>query len=182
VNRSYSKQVSRRVALGGLFTAVALLLMQSASFLPIATYAAPIFAGLALLPIADEVGTATALAVYLAVSLLSAFSVADVEASAMFIAFFGYYPTVRRYFHRIRLRPIRIAVKLLSFNAAILAAYACLIFVFGLSALDAELQGIFGAILLLLGNVTFLLYDRMIDIARMLYRKKLRPRLFGADP
>ncbi len=169
---------SRKIAAGGLFAALSLMMMFSAALLPVATYAAPIAAGLMLLPVAVELGTPTALVSYAAVSFLSLFTVPDVEATAMFIAFFGYYPLLRRRLQRLPVL-LRTILKYLLFNAAVCAVYAALIFLFSMEALAAEIAGGFGILLLLLGNVLFWAYDRMIGRLLPAYMLRLRPRLMG---
>lgn len=168
---------SRRIAAGGLFAALSLM-MFALTILPVATYIAPIAAGLMLLPVAIELGMPTALVSYAAVSLLALFTVPDVESTAVFIAFFGYYPMLRSRLQKLTALP-RILLKLLLFNIAMCAVYAILIFVFSMQALAQELSGGFGILLLLLGNVLFWAYDRMIGRLLPAYLVRLRPRLLG---
>lgn len=172
---------SRRVATGGLFAALSLVFLFSAALLPIATYLAPILAGLALLPVALELGAATALIAFCAVALLAVFLVPDVEAVAMFLGFFGWYPLLRGRLQRFRIAPMRWIAKFLLFNLAICAAYGVLIFVFSMQAIAQELRGIYGIALLLLGNVLFFFYDRMLERVLPAYTARLRPRLFGQN-
>lgn len=75
---------SRRIALGGVFGALALALMLAGGFLPLATFAAPAFAGLLLVPVAIECGVKAGLLAYAAIGLLALFLVADKEMALIF--------------------------------------------------------------------------------------------------
>ncbi len=169
---------SRRIAAGGLFAALSLMMMFAAALLPIATYVAPIAAGMMLLPVAIELGVPTALVSYAAVSLLSLFTVPDVEATAMFLAFFGYYPLLRSRLQRLP-AAVRVVCNFALFNASVCGVYAVLIFVFSMQALAQELSGGYGLLLLALGNVMFWAYDRMIGRVLPAYLVRLRPRIIG---
>lgn len=181
MNRFDFRRKSRQSAFGGLCTALSLVLLLSSSFLPLSTYCAPILAGLALLPLGIEFGASTAIGAYAAVSFLSFFIVPDLEAAAMFAAFYGYYPLLRKTLQKIPRRLLRGTLKAVIFNAATLAAYAALIFLFHLDALVAELQGGMGVLLLMMANILLILYDKMIGIVEMWYRLRLHRRLFGTD-
>mgnify|MGYP004513378751 CR=1 FL=1 len=73
------------------------------------------------------------------------------------------------------------AALLALFNAALLAIYALLLFVFVMPDLQQEAQS-WTALLLVaffvLGNVSFLLYDVVLGRIADLYVRRLRPKLF----
>ena len=81
----------------------------------------------------------------------------------------------------IRQKPVRLVVKLALFNAALLAIYALLLFVFVMPDLQQEAQS-WTALLLVaffvLGNISFLLYDVVLGRIADLYVRRLRPKLF----
>lgn len=153
---------STQIALGGMFSALCLVLMFMTGMVPFATYAIPALAGAMLVPVMVENGTKTAVLVYVTVAALSVFVVPDREAAMMFIAFFGYYPILKGYFDRIALRPLRALCKLALFNIAVIAGYYMVIVVMGMPDLAADM-GDFGKysalVMLLMGNVVFLVYD-----------------------
>ena len=80
------------MALGGICSAVCLLLMFSSSFLPMLDYTIPTFAGFMMVVMIVEVDKNWAIATYCAVSLLSIFVTPNYEATLLFILFMGYYP------------------------------------------------------------------------------------------
>ena len=89
---------SQQVALGGIATALCIVLMFATGMIPFSYYALPALAGLVLIAVREENGLSTALIVFAAVSLLSVFVVPIKEAALLFIAFFGYYPIIKAIF------------------------------------------------------------------------------------
>lgn len=85
------------MALGGICSAVCLLLMFSSSFLPMLDYTIPTFAGFMMVVMIVEVDKNWAIATYCAVSLLSIFVTPNYEATLLFILFMGYYPILKYY-------------------------------------------------------------------------------------
>lgn len=170
---------STRIALGGMFSALCLVLMFMTGMIPFATYAIPAAAGVMLLPVMEEVGTQTAVLVYVAVSVLSVFIVPDREAAMMFVAFFGYYPILKQYLDRIPLRLPRVACKLAIFNAMIIAGYYMIIVLLGMPDIAADM-GDFGkysaAVLLGCGNLVFIIYDFALVKYYRLYVGWFKPR------
>jgi len=158
--------------------ALSVIIMLCAGILQVAVFAAPMMSGLILIPLCDEFGTKHALTVYLAVSLLSAFMVPDIEAVALFVAFFGYYPIIRRHFDRIGSKSVRTVSKFVLFNLAIIGAYLVIINLFGLTSLKEELFDVFGAVLLLGGNFLFYHYDRIIWGLSYVYVNRFRKLIF----
>lgn len=172
---------SRRIALGGVFSALSLAIMITGSVLPAATFVAPAAAGLLLVPVAVEYGMRAGVAGYAAVSVLSLFLVPDREMSLFFIFLLGHYPLLKVGLERIRIRVLRAAAKLLIFNASVGAVYGLLLTLFPLEAAADELAQsapVFLIALLAAGNVTFLVYDMAVKRIVAYYCIALRPRLF----
>lgn len=174
-----------RIALGGVFSAVAVLLLLLTIF-PFATYALPPLAGAFLIPLVIECGKKWALCAYAAVSLVALLIVPDMEAKTLFIAFFGYYPIVKATLESIK-RPVwEWPLKLLIFNAAAVGGYAALSWI-GFPLDDFRIEGIalplYGFLLLFLlaGNVIFVIYDIGLTRFLPLYFSRFQPiirRLF----
>lgn len=173
---------SSKTAFGGILTALSVVLMFLTGLLPFLTFALPALAGALLILIVLEIGPKWALSVYAAVSLLSLLVVADKEAAMMYAAFFGYYPVIKSFLESRLPRWLEWAAKLLLFNAAMVAAYCVIIFVFGIPLDEMEEFGKYAVPLLLgMGNVVFFIYDialtRVIGAYLHRWRKTFR-RLF----
>lgn len=173
------KDISYRVALGGIVAALCLVTMFLAGIIPALYLVLPMAAGILMMIIAVEVNTKWAALTYIAVSILSFFITFDKEASLIFILFFGHYPILRFYIEKITNRPLRSIIKLGVFNICIIAYFYITVYLFGLTQLLEEFDdfGKYGGfILLVIVNVIFMLYDYNLKIAHELYRKRLMPK------
>lgn len=173
------RDISYRVALGGIVSALCLVTMFLAGVIPALYLLLPGIAGILLMIIAVEVNIPWAFLTYLAVSLLSLIITFDKEAALIFIMFFGHYPIVRFYIQKIPLRLIRLAVKLILFNICIIGYFYVTVYIFGLDEMLDEFDdfGRYGAyIMLAMANVLFVLYDLNLDNIYRIYIKRLAPK------
>ena len=154
---------AKELALGGMFTALGVVLLCLGGVVPLALYACPILASAVLLPVRERCRKRVAWSCYAAIALLGTLLGPDKEAAVIYAAL-GYYPAIRAGLDRKR-PALRWALKLLLFNGATIALYALLIFVMGLDALVEEYQATSTALLiatLALGNVVFVVYDMLL--------------------
>lgn len=159
---------TRVLALCGMISALSVTLLLLGAMLGVGMYAAPMLAGLCLLPIRREAGVRGQLLVWLAVSLLSLMLVSDAEQNLMYIALFGLYPILFPRLQRMK-KGLRLACKLLFFNLVTVAAEALVLLVL----VPEPLEWWMGAALLLLGNGVFLLYDRLLPVFDLLISRYL---------
>ena len=163
--------------MGGIITALSVAAMFLTAIIPFFTYILPICAGVLLIVVVNELSRYWAFGVYCAVSVLGILVVADKEAALMYIAFFGYYPIIREPLNRLPVL-LRIPVKYVIFNATVVCAYAVIIKVFGFSADEFSEFGKYTIpILLVLANVLFTLYDLILSVLNIRYKKDIRKRL-----
>ncbi len=164
---------AKQVALGGVLAALAVVIMSFGGLIPIATYVSPMLCMLTLQLVCLTCGRRIGWAWYGAVAILSLLLSADKEAAAVF-AFLGYYPIVKPRLDKLRFPMLW---KLLLFNGAMVVMYWLLMAVFGMAALAEEFRDmgmVLLALTLVLGNVTFLLLDRILS------RKIIRKNRGGA--
>ena len=151
------------MALGGCLAALAVVVMSMGTLIPVATYVCPVICALLLQTVLRLCGSRVAWAWYGAVTILSLLLAPDKEAAAVFL-FLGYYPIVKpkldgKKFHLLR--------KALLFNASICLMYFLLLRLLGMEQLAAEfseLGAVTVGILLIFGNVTFFLLDRLLGM------------------
>lgn len=177
------RRISRRVALCGVLGALMVGLMLLGTLFPLSTYACPGLAGALLIPVLFELGGRSGVLLYCAVSVLSMILAPSKESALFFVLLLGWYPIARTRLQHIQLRPLRIVLKLIVFNAATCAVYALLLFVLVSPELTAEAAGWTAAFLigfLALGNATFLVYDLCLGRIGDWYVCRLRPKLFPA--
>lgn len=170
---------AKKIALCGVLAALATALLFLGGAVPFASIACPVLASLVLIPVYAETGWKWGLAWYLTVALLGLLLAPDKEAAILFI-FFGYYPMLRRLFGRLPGRVLQWAVKLIYVNLATFAAYALMIFVFQMEAIVqeyAEMQLYLLIGLLVLANLSFVIYDLLIGRLEIYYHVRLRPKL-----
>ena len=170
-----------KIAYCAIIAAISTVLMIITSFIPIGTYALPIFAGALLVSIVVEYDCKWAFGTYAVVSILSAFLAGDKEAVVFFIALFGYYPVLKNIFERrISNKVLQWVLKLAVFNAAAVAAFFFTSFVLGISSEEYTVFGVYVPYLfLILGNIIFLFYDKALSIIVVFYVRVISPKLFG---
>ncbi len=151
------------MALGGILASLAVVIMSLGSLIPAATFICPMLAMLLLSVFFKRTTAKIAWAWYGAVAILSVLLAPDKEAAATFV-FLGYYPILKPRMDKL---PLRIIWKALFFNVVIIAMYWLLLNIFGLAEVVEEF-GEMGTILtvatLVMGNVTFLLLDKLLGM------------------
>lgn len=151
---------SGRIAFCGMLAALGLVIMFLSGVIPVATIALPALAGCILIPVTAEIGVKWGLGVYAVTGILGFFIVGDREALLIYLLFFGYYPVLYAVLDRIKNKPLRYIVKLLIFNAAAIADYLIVSFIFGIPIESIEILGAYTpVVVLLLANVVFIVFD-----------------------
>ena len=171
---------TRRIAISGMMTALSTAILLMGGIIPAATFVGPALAGLLLIPVFAEGGQRYALGAWAAVSALGLMLCTDKEAALLF-AFLGWYPVLKWRFDR-NLKPwTRRLLKLAVWNLSAGGMTALIFFVLRMDQIIAEYREMSRAMLIafiLLGNVTLVLYDRLLGIMAAIYLRKLRPKLF----
>lgn len=171
---SYSnfQRQSRKMALCGMMTALSAAVLSGGSLIPMATIASPMLAMLCLLPILHDWGTKYALMVYAASAVLALLLCADKEL-ALYYAFLGWYPALRPRLDPLP-RPVRVLLKCAIFTLDMTVMYLLIIFLFRLEAVVEEFAGysaVMLALLVVMGNVSFLLLDVLLLRVSVLYAR-----------
>lgn len=167
---------STKAALGGIVSALAVIVMLVTYLSPLLVYTAPPFAGILLILIVNELGNKWAVGTYVSISLLSIFFIADKESAVFFTMFFGYYPILKLWMDaHLKRRPIRIIAKLFIFNVSIAAAVAICVFVFHIPYDDFTeagfmMVGVFWVML----NGLLVVYDFLVTTLQRQYENRLK--------
>ena len=168
------KSQARQMALGGMMTAAAVVIMCMGSLIPVNTYVCPVLCILVTGAVRALCGRKFAFCQYLATAILSLLLAPDREAALVY-GFLGYYPLIRPAVQRIRPGWLRLCLKVLFFTSAGAAAYGALWLLIGGQAMAAEFGG-FGlwmlAVLVALWDVLFLLVDRLLGLTPAMGRKR----------
>lgn len=173
------KQITFKVALGGVTAALSIIIMMLAGVTSTLVYAIPMFVGALLIVLVIETGKGFATAVYVAVSVISLLLLGNKEPAVMYAAFFGYYPIIKSILEKHLKSVFCWVIKFLVFNVAMVVAYLSVTKIFMISFEDIEAFGKWALPLLLLaGNVVFVMYDvlltRLVSIYFYRWQKYLK--------
>ena len=171
-----SGKMSSRIALCGILTALSVVVMIIAGFMGVLTYAAPMIAGGVMIIPERQYGRATAFTMFTAVSLLGIFLIPDKEMALFYILLFGHYPIIQPLLGGIIRKPIRIAAKLLVFNAGAVLSVLLARLLFAIPVFDTDHHlWLIAAGYLLAANFCFYLYDRALMGFYAIYDARLAP-------
>lgn len=169
---------SVKVSLGGVVAALSLVLMFLTSVIPFGTFAFPTFAGMLLVLLVINLGYPWAFAVYFITAALSFLLVTDKEAALYYTAFLGFYPIIKSLIERITSKACQWLIKIVLFNACVIAAFFIGI---NLLMIPKESFTLFGIYLpwvfLILGNGFFIIYDLCITKLVTIYLLKWHNKL-----
>jgi len=148
------------MALGGMLTAAAVVIMSLGSIIPVNTYICPVLCILFTRPVLERCGKRIGWCYYLAVAILSLLLAPDREAALVYV-FLGYYPMIRPFFGK--LGRLQFIGKLVFFTLAGAASYGVLLAVMGAAAAMAE-GWLLTAVTILMWDILFLLVDRLLGL------------------
>lgn len=171
--RNNFRRQNYRIALCGMMAGLSVVILCLGGVVPAATFACPMLSMLCLIGPVCEYGTGPGLLVYGAAAILGLLLGPDKEL-ALFYLFLGWYPCIRGKLAPIP-RALRWAAKCALFTASVTVMYLLILYLFRLEAVTAEFAEYTAAALagmLVLGNVTFLLFDSVLARFALLYRKK----------
>lgn len=154
---------TKQIALGGMLAALAVIIMCLGGFISIATYVCPMLCCMTQLVVLRFCGKRLAWTWFVIVSILALLLSPDKEAAMVFLSI-GYYPLIKEYFDKNR---IAVLLKFLYFNVSVFLSYLAMIYLMGIQDVVLENMelGVGGlVVILVLGNITFLLLDRLLDI------------------
>lgn len=175
------KNLSFNMALSGILGAVCIVLMFMVALLPIFIYVLPMVCGLILYTVYYECGVKYAMSCYVSVSVLSLLLCPDKESGLLFLAFFGYYPILKIYIDKLKLRLLKLIIKLAIFNTAIVAAYWVLIKLFKIVSISDFTGDAAEAVIwlfLIAANVVLIIYDFALKNMALVYQYRIRKIFF----
>ena len=148
------------MALGGMLTAVAVVIMCLGSLIPVNTYVCPVLCILITRVVLERCGRRIGWCYYIATAVLSLMLAPDREAALVY-AFLGYYPMIRPFFEKLGV--FAWYAKLLLFTLAGGASYGMLLVVMGAGAAMTD-GWVLTLVTVLLWDALFLLTDRLLGV------------------
>ena len=162
----------QKVTFGGMITALVTVMMLFEGFLSIGgAYLVPGIAGIIILFMTYATGLKWGVYTYISSSAVSFMLCMDKEAVLCFVLLLGYYPMLRYVFEKIKNPILKIVVKLIFFNITAAVIFLTATFLLAVPLEKIEIFGIsFESLFFFLANVTFVLYEDLLDVIE----KKLR--------
>ncbi|MBQ8435828.1 MAG: hypothetical protein IJX24_07465 [Oscillospiraceae bacterium] len=173
-----NNKVSYKVSLGGIVAALCLVMMFLTAVFPPLNMTLPLFAGMLILVVAIEVSASWALVTYATVTILSFFITPDKQAAIFFALIFGYYPVLKDIIEKHKSVVMRLILKIIIFNIAIILIYQLLVKLLGTVDLMEEfgfMNEFMMPVLILILNGTLFLYDYTLGLIKECYLKWFRP-------
>lgn len=163
------KKDIRRITISSIFSALIVVLVLLGSFIDILDITVAAVCTLAVYIIDIEVKGKYPLLVYITSSILCLIFVPMTTATLYYVAFFGYYPILKKLFVQLP-KLIRKLLCLVIFNAVMILLMLLFKAVFALQNEPPELY----IVLLISINIFFLCFDYLLDLFYFIYTKKLR--------
>ncbi len=176
-----TQSISYRIALGGIVSSLCMLCMFLTGVFPMFYLLLPMASSALIAIMAIETSPYWGLITYISVGLLSMFITPNKDAAIVFLLFFGHYPLLRPLIHKIPWKPIAFLLCMGVFNAAVLSFFWITVYLFGADELLESLgdYGKYGGwVILGIANVMFISYDTIMASFPVLYRTKLKSRIF----
>lgn len=152
------REQSRRMAVCSMTAALGVVVLLLGAVLELGMYVCPMVVGLCLIPIGRRFGVKYQLLLWVVISLLSLLIVPNPEENLVFAGLFGWYPALQPRMQKLP-KLLRTLLKLLLFNVVVIALEALVLYVLVPEAIDSAML----ILLLLLGNVMFVMYDRVVE-------------------
>ena len=166
------RKKSSSIAMAGMLAALAVVILYLGSMIELLDLSASVLGALAVMVAIVELGQGYAWGVYLVAAVLSVLLFPR-TASVVFAAFVGYYPIVKVYLDRIRVKVVQYFCKLVLFNLFLFGMlWLCQVF------LGTENEWIaLGKMLILLGNLCFVVYDFALSRLAIFYLVKIKSKM-----
>lgn len=152
-----------------MMAALGVVIMLLGAILGLGMYVCPMIVGLCLIPIGQDYGTKYQIMLWIVISILSFILVPNPEENLMFAGLFGWYPALWPKLQKLPKLP-RFLLKLLLFNVTVIALESLIMLVLVPEVMETGMM----FLLLVLGNVTFLLYDKVIPRFDAIAKKYLK--------
>ena len=166
---------TKKITLSALFCALSVVVLLVGSFLQVADIALSMVASAILMLALVEMGQSFAVMIYFATSFLSFLFLPSKFIAAVYFAFSGLYPIIKRFFDA-KGRAVSILLKVVYFNAALALALVGARFLFPLEVNSEKFNFLFLTAYFVVANIAFWLFDLVLKKATLLYMIKYRHR------
>lgn len=168
---------SKKIALSGILTAVAVIFMYIGALFQVLDLSSAALGSIVILIALIEVGKGYALGIFASSSVLALLLLPSKAPALIFVAFSGYYPILKVYLNMIKPKALSYLARFAVFNGALFLILFAGSRLFGVDVL-AEYSGsrMLTAAFLTMCEVTFGLYDFALERMVFFYTVKLKNR------
>lgn len=156
-----------------MMSAASVVILFLSSLIGVGTYAGPLIASIAILPVLDEYGCKTALTAFFAAAFIGIMILPDREL-AIFYLLFGWYPAALTIILKIRSRLFRIIIELAIYAGIIWLMYGVIIKLVGIDPGFIESAKWLNISMAVLGALCFLLLAPLYTKFLLIWRCKWR--------
>lgn len=164
---------TRRLTFCAVCVALGFVILMLGAFVEVLDLSAAAFAGMLSVVVVIELGGKWAWPTFFATGLLALLLLPARLPALFYLLFAGWYPIAKERIERLRLRPLRWVIKMLSLNAATIIAFLTAKYVLMIPDAVADWTWL----LLLMLNGAFILFDIALTRLISLYIYRLRGRL-----
>ncbi|MBQ1234373.1 MAG: hypothetical protein IIX77_01965 [Oscillospiraceae bacterium] len=170
-----------KIALCGVLGALSVALLMGSSLIPLFDYSLAGAAGLVLVPVLFEVSAKWAIMTYASAGLTALLLVPNKEPVFLYLFILGYFPILKYAVDfKIKNKLARLAIKLAVVNVGVLTSYFVMINIIGMPLLQDEfaaMGAVMLAVMVVLYNITAVVYDVALTKIWFLYHKVIGPKL-----
>lgn len=164
------------IALAGLLSAVALVLLYLASVVPSGWAGVTAVAGLTVAVAVSAAGLRTGLMAYIVSSLLALLLLPAKQVALLYLCLFGLYPLLKLKLERIKAKAAEYLLKLVYFNVVLVVLYHAAFALF-FSGVEWTYAVPLLPVLMVAGSVIFLVYDFAFSKVMAMLQARLIPQL-----
>ena len=167
--------MSRKIAFGGILTALCIVLVYLAAYLPTGKLGLYALASVTIAIAVIELDIKLGAVVFAASSILIFLLTASINAMLLFTLFFGSYPLLKYYIEKQRSAILEMLLKFGAFNLLAVLGFFVFKLLLGVSPINFSSFSIWMLIGILIGGqILFLIYDYILSRLIDYYMKKIR--------
>lgn len=171
--------MSRKIAFGGILTALCVVLIYLAAYLPTGKLGLYALASLIIAIAVIELDIKLGAIVYIAAAILIFLLTGNINALLLFTLFFGSYPLLKYYIEKQRNSSIEMIMKFGVFNLLAILDFYMFKLIMGISPINIESFSVWILLgLVLAGQIVFLIYDYILSRLIDYYINRIRSSMY----
>lgn len=171
--------MSRKIAFGGILTALCVVLLYLASYLPTGKLGLYALASVTIAIAVVELDIRLGAVVYAGSAILIFLFTGNINALLLFILFFGSYPLLKYYIEKQRSAAVEMLMKFGAFNLLAILGFFMFKLLLGVSPINLTHFSIWILVgFILAGQVMFLIYDYILSRLIHYYINRIKAGMY----